>query len=205
MIRPKEKICRSFKRDFPEFVEQIEQLGLQVHAQRNRRVNDMPTYYLEDAYQLTGYRTTDGGKKFTKETATALIRKLLQSIVDGRDEVAQQTREQRFRNVIAGMKTIKLRYNNFCYYGHPSGDTGTILYDAAIVGWVRLWDEKKDCAHAEYYPVDQIYDALAVSFRNGGATISNKGEDGGQQRREEREAAILKFKKLGVPLGEEDL
>jgi len=172
--RTHEKISRAFKRDFPEAVPMVEKLGLTVRADSGRRVNDMPTYWLDGIYQLTGYRTNQFGLPFTKAMAAALIEKRLKEIAEGRAEVAAQTREQRFRHLVEEMRTIELKYRNFCTYRHPSGDEGVILDMASATGWVRLWDEEKEIAHAEDWPIGQLFLALEKSFASGGTTVSGR-------------------------------
>lgn len=179
-MQTEEKISRSFKRDFPEAVPMVEALGLRVKSTPGKRVNGMPTYWLEGTYQLTGYKTRreDGGL-FTKADAAEHIRSTLQEIADGRAEVAAESREQRFGRLIDGMRTLELKYRNFCSYRHPSGDEGTILFRGdPVTAWVRFWEERdKPVAHAEDVPIAQLYAMLNASFANGGKTISGRKQE----------------------------
>lgn len=170
--RPKEKISRSFKQEFPEAVPLVEALGLRVQLQPGKRVNDMPTYWLEGTYQLTGYRTAKGGVPFTKEMAREHIQTVLKEIADGRAEIANESREQRFARVIAGMKTIEFQHRMFCEYRHPSGDSGTVFwYDGPRSASVHLHGESGAAAQVEYIPLAKMYEALSESFARGGTTI----------------------------------
>lgn len=180
--KAEDKISRSFKRDFPEAVPLVMALDLRVKADRGARVNGMPTYWLDGQYQLTGYKTAQGGAPFTKEMAAAHIQKVLKEIADGRAEVATESRDQRFARIIDGMRSIELRHRHFCSYRHPSGDNGTILFNGdPVTAWVRLWDEPGHVAHAEDVPIEQIYAVLNASFSNGGKTISGRKQSIGTQ------------------------
>jgi hypothetical protein len=173
--RAPEMVCRSFRREFPEFVADITALGLRVTASPGRRVNGLPTFWLDGHYQLTGYETNADGLAFTGEDAAKHIEQIVQDINAGRAEVAAETREQRFVRVIDGMKTIELRSRFFCGYRHPSGDHGSIFYrhGCPVDAWVGFWNEKH-VASVRDMPLDRLYDALNASFSRGGESVSGK-------------------------------
>lgn len=173
-------ICRAFKRDFPELVPQAEEIGLRITRREVPRVNGMPVLWLDDTYQLTGYEIVKGGRRFTMDDAREHIQKTFNNIMIGREEIAGKSREWRFQNVIAGMKTVKLQYNMFCSYRHFGGDTGTIFYRGSPVSgaWVTLWNDPVGKHHyaAEVRDVDtyELYGALAESFAAGGAVVAGR-------------------------------
>ena len=171
-----DKICRGFRRDFPDLVGAINSINgiVQAHPGR-KKVGEMPTYFLNGDYQLTGYKFDKDGNPFTMDVARAHIQKTVTRITDGRSEVKCLTREQRFSHIVEKMKAIELRRNTFCTYCHPSGDKGTIMdIDIMYTGWVLFWDEEKDAAHAEDFLLYELWEALNDSFTQGGKTISTR-------------------------------
>jgi hypothetical protein len=169
-------ISPSFRKLFPHAAECAAELGLYITSGGGKRVNGLPTFWMEGTYQLTGFKTKADGSPFTKDDAAEHIQKLLEQITAGRVETEGESREQRFARLIDGMRALEPRFKTFATYRHPSGDEGTILFlGDPVTAWVRFWDQGQ-VAHAENVPLTQLYAVLNASFANGGKTIAAKAE-----------------------------
>ena len=63
-------ICRSFRQDFPEFVERAEALGVGIGLGEGRRKGKHDRVFWLDGYrQLSGYTTRQDGQPFTRDDA----------------------------------------------------------------------------------------------------------------------------------------
>jgi hypothetical protein len=66
MTKKNNPICRSFRQDFPEFVERAEALGVNISLGEGRRNGRERVFWLDGYKQLTGYTTRSDGMPFTR-------------------------------------------------------------------------------------------------------------------------------------------
>jgi hypothetical protein len=61
MTKTKDPICRSFRQDFPQFVERALALGVNISLGEGRRNGRERVFWLDGYKQLTGYTTRSDG------------------------------------------------------------------------------------------------------------------------------------------------
>ncbi len=149
MTKEKNRICRSFRQDFPEFVERAEALGVRIHLSKARRRPGHDRVYWLDSYrQLTGYTTRADGAPFTREDAAKNIDRVLSAIEEDRAVAAELSIADRFARVMDEFRKIIPRYGMIGEVRIPNGDRGHCFFMAEYDGGVRL-DGVGDVAKAE--------------------------------------------------------
>ena len=131
------KICRSFRQDFPEFVERAEALGVRISLSR-RRDGGPRTFWLDGYLQLTGYTTRADGLPFTHDDAVKNIDKRLSENEEGRKELAAMSTKDRFSRVISEMRKIVPQYRMIGEVHLPSGDNGHCFFMSSYDGGINL-------------------------------------------------------------------
>jgi len=133
------KICRSFRSDFPEFVERAEALGVRIDVSGGRRRPGQDRVFWLDGYrQLTGYTTRADGMPFTLEDAAKNIDKILSAIEEDRAVAAELSIPERFARVMEEFRRIKPQYRMIGEVRIPNGDRGHCFFMANYDGGVRL-------------------------------------------------------------------
>jgi hypothetical protein len=133
------KICRSFRQDFPQFVERAEALGVNIRLYEGRRKGRERVFYLNGYKQLTGYATRSDGLPFTLEDAARNIDNVLTSIEEDRAATADMPIAARFARVMAEMRQIvPERFRGEAH--KPNGDLGFCLFMEKYTGLVKLKD-----------------------------------------------------------------
>jgi hypothetical protein len=133
------RICRSFRSDFPEFVERAEALGVQIQLSGKRRRPEQDRVYWLDGYrQLTGYTTRADGMPFTREDAEKNIDKVLTQIEEDRAVAAELSIPERFARVMEEFRKIKPLDGMIGEVRIPNGDMGHVFFMANYDGGVRL-------------------------------------------------------------------
>ena len=133
------KICRSFKQDFPEFVERAEALGVRISLSKERRRPGQDRVFWLDGYkQMTGYTTRADGAPFTREDAAKNIDRVLSAIEEDRAVAAELSIPERFARVMEEFRKIKPLYQMIGEVRIPNGDTGHCFFMANYDGGVRL-------------------------------------------------------------------
>lgn len=137
--REKERISRSFKRDFPEFVERAEALGVRIKlvASRKRGVR-RDVYWLDGYRQLTGYDTNKDGSPFARSDAARHIDRVLTDMAEDLAAAAAMTEDERFARVMAKTRQIKPQYRMLGECRFPNGDGAGIFFMSSFDGTVRL-------------------------------------------------------------------
>lgn len=137
--KPRPQMSPAFKRDFPEFVERAEALGVRIQPSPSRRRGKPAVYWLDGYRQLTGYDTNADRSLFTHEDAVRHIDKVLTEIEEGRAEIATMTVESRFQRVIAEFRKMPPQYRMIGEVRLPSGDGGHVWFMADYRGAARLY------------------------------------------------------------------
>jgi hypothetical protein len=133
------KICRSFRQDFPEFVERAEALGVRIHLSKARRRPGHDRVFWLDGYrQLTGYTLRADGMPFTLMDAANNIDKVLTQIEEDRAVAAELSVQERFARVMDEFRKIKPLYGMIGEVRIPNGDMGHCFFMASYDGGVRL-------------------------------------------------------------------
>ena len=133
------RICRSFRQDFPEFVERAEALGVRIELSKARRRPGHDRVYWLDGYrQLTGYTLRADGMPFTLMDAANNIDKILTQIEDDRAVAAELSIPERFARVMDEFRRIKPMYRMIGEVRIPNGDMGHCFFMAHYDGGVRL-------------------------------------------------------------------
>jgi hypothetical protein len=133
------KICRSFRQDFPQFVERAEALGVRIDLSKARRRPGQDRVFWLDGYrQLTGYTTRADGMPFTLRDAAKNIDKVLSAIEEDRAVAAELSVQERFARVMEEFRKIKPRYGMIGEVRIPNGDRGHCFFFANYDGGVRL-------------------------------------------------------------------
>lgn len=137
--KPRNPICRSFRQDFPEFVERAEALGVWIELSKTRRRPGHDRVFWLDGYrQLTGYTTRADGAPFTREDAAKNIDKILSAIEEDRAVAAELSVPQRFARVMEEFRQIKPQDRMIGEVRIPNGDMGHCFFMAEYDGGVRL-------------------------------------------------------------------
>ena len=131
-------ICRSFRQDFPQFVERAEALGVCISLGEGRRNGRERVFWLDGYKQLTGYTTRSDGRPFTREDAEKNIDKHLTQIEEDRASTAGLSIADRFARVIADFRKMVPQYRMIGEVRHPNGDRGHCFFNASYDGGVRL-------------------------------------------------------------------
>jgi hypothetical protein len=133
------RICRSFRQDFPQFVERAEALGVRIDVSGGRRRPGQDRVFWLDGYrQLTGYTTRADGMPFTLEDAAKNIDKILTQIEEDRAVAAELSIPERFARVMEEFRKIKPRDGMIGEVRIPNGDRGHCFFMANYDGGVHL-------------------------------------------------------------------
>ena len=139
MTKEKNLICRSFRQDFPQFVERAEALGVRIDLSKARRRPGHDRVYWLDGYrQLTGYTLRADGMPFTLMDAANNIDKILTQIEEDRAVAAELSIPERFARVMEEFRKIKPLYRMIGEVRIPNGDMGHCFFMAKYDGGVRL-------------------------------------------------------------------
>lgn len=139
MTRKTDKIARSFRQDFPEFVARAEALGVWISLSERRRNGRDRVFWLDGYRQLTGYTTRSDGSPFTQDDAVRNIDKTLSSIEDDRRAVASMSQDERFARVMAEFRKMKSQYRMIGEVRMPCGDRLHCLFMDAYDGAAHLY------------------------------------------------------------------
>lgn len=166
-------ICRSFRQDFPEFVDRVSALGFRIQLMPGRRKPGQDRAFCVNGYkQLTGFITRSDGRRFTREDAAENIDKFLSWAEEDRAEMARLSVAERFARVMAEMRKITPQYRMIGEVRLPGGDDGHCFFMAEFDGGVRLHEigdvarAKAEWRHGESQ-ADQLArfcDALEADF-----------------------------------------
>lgn len=162
-MKTKDPICRSFRQDFPEFVDRVTALGLRIQLSQKKRSPDQDRVFWANGYkQLTGYTSKADGSAFTYADAVENIDKFLTAVESDRAEMAKMTVQDRFARVIAGMRQIVPQYRMIGETRAPGGDVGNCFFYAAYDGSVILHEVGNVAnARAEWIKGESDADHLA--------------------------------------------
>ena len=138
MTKKEDLICRSFRQDFPQFVERAEALGVRISLSEGRRKGRDRVFWLDGYKQLTGYTTNSDGSPFTLEDAARNIDKTLTRIEEDRAATANLSIGDRFARVMAEMRKIVPQYRMIGEVRQPNGDRGHVFFMASYDGGVSL-------------------------------------------------------------------
>jgi hypothetical protein len=134
----KPKLCRSFRQDFPQFVDRAEALGVTISLGEGRRNGRERVFWLDGYKQLTGYTTRQDGTPFTLEDAARNIDKVLTSIEEDRAAIATMTVDERFARVMAELRQMKPQYRMIGEVRMPCGDRAHVFFMSEYDGGVTL-------------------------------------------------------------------
>ena len=132
------RICRSFRQDFPEFVERAEALGVRIELGGRRRPGHDRVFWLDGYRQLTGYTTRADGMPFTRWDAEKNIDKVLSAIEEDRAVAAELSVQERFARVMEEFRKIKPLDGMIGEVRIPNGDRGHCFFFAKYDGGVHL-------------------------------------------------------------------
>lgn len=138
MAKTQPNICRSFRQDFPEFVDRAEALGAKISLGEGRRNGRERVFWLNGYRQLTGYTTRSDGRPFTHEDAVCNIDKALAAIEEDRAAIATLSVAERFARVMAELRQIKPQYRMIGEVRMPCGDGAHCFFMADYDGGVHL-------------------------------------------------------------------
>lgn len=169
----KNKICRSFRQDFPEFVSRAEALGVRISLGEGRRNGRERVFWLDGYRQLTGYTTKSDGSPFRHEDAVRNIDKALTGIEEDRAIMAGLSAADRFARVISDFREMKPQARMIGEVRHPGGDSGHCFFMADYSGDVRLEGvgvvakAKAEWRHGETMAaqIGRFCDALEADFQ----------------------------------------
>lgn len=134
----KTNICRSFRQDFPEFIDRAEALGVKISLGEGRRNGRERVFWLDGYRQLTGYTTRSDGRPFTHEDAARNIDKALTAIEEDRAAIATLSVAERFARVMAELRQMKPQYRMIGEVRLPCGDGAHCFFMSDFDGGVRL-------------------------------------------------------------------
>jgi hypothetical protein len=138
MTKKKDPICRSFRQDFPQFVDRALALGVRITLGEGRRNGRERVFWLDGYKQLTGYDTNSDGSRFTLADAERNIDKVLARIEEDRAATADLSIADRFARVMAEMRKIVPQYRMIGEVRQPNGDRGHCFFMAEYAGGVSL-------------------------------------------------------------------
>lgn len=140
-LKKKDPICRSFRQDFPEFVDRVVALGFRISLSPARRKPDQDRVFWADGYkQLTGYTTRADGSRFTRDDAAKNIHKFLTAVELDRAEMEQLSARQRFDRVMDEMRQITPQQRMIGEVRLHGGDRGHCFFNASYDGGVDLFE-----------------------------------------------------------------
>jgi len=134
--RPKERISRAFKSDYPEFVERVKALDVRISLSNS---GGRRCYWLDGYRQLTGYTTKTGGFLFTEQDAKTNIDRALTEIEDDRRAIQSMSQDERFARVICEFRKMKTQHRMIGEVRIPCGDNGHCFFNATYDGGVKLF------------------------------------------------------------------
>jgi plasmid stabilization system protein ParE len=132
------KICRSFRQDFPQFVERAEALGVSISLGEGRRNGRERVFWLDGYRQLTGYTTNSDGSPFTLDDAARNIDKILTGIEEDRAAAAELSIPDRFARVMAEFRKMVPQHRMIGEVRQPNGDRGYCFFMSNYEGGVTL-------------------------------------------------------------------
>ena len=138
MTKQKDPICRSFRQDFPQFVERALALGVTISLGSGRRNGRERVFWLDGYKQLTGYDTNSDGSRFTLADATRNIDKVLANIEKDRAATAELSIPDRFARVMAEFRQMVPQYRMIGEVRQPNGDSGHCFFLSSYDGGVRI-------------------------------------------------------------------
>jgi len=138
MTKKDNLICRSFRQDFPQFVERVEALGVRITLGESRRNDGERVFWLDGYKQLTGYWLRSDGMPFTRRDAENNIDKVLTQIKEDRVVAAKLSIPERFARVMAEFRKMSPQYRMIGEVRQPNGDRGHCFFMATYDGCVRL-------------------------------------------------------------------
>ena len=150
MTKKKDPICRSFRQDFPQFVERAEALGVRITLGEGRRNGRERVFWLDGYKQLTGYTTRSDGRRFTLDDAARNIDKVLTRIEEDRAATADLSIADRFARVMDEMRKIAPQYRMIGEVRQPNGDRGHCFFLSSYDGGVSLDDVEVAQARAKW-------------------------------------------------------
>lgn len=138
MTKTTNPICRSFRQDFPQFVERASALGVRISLSEGRRNGRERVFWLDGYKQLTGYKTRSDGSPFTLEDAARNIDTVLTRIEEDRAATASLSVADRFARVMAEFRQMVPQYRMIGEVRQPNGDRGHCFFMAEYDGDVSL-------------------------------------------------------------------
>lgn len=132
------RICRSFRLDFPEFVERAEALGVRIQLGSGRRNGRERVFWLDGYRQLTGYTTRSDGRPFTRADAARHIDQTLSAIEQDRAAAAALSVPERFERVMAEFRQTIPQHRMIGECWMPNGDRAFCFFLAEYSGDVHL-------------------------------------------------------------------
>ena len=157
----KSPICRSFRQDFPQFVERAEALGVRITLGEGRRNGRERVFWLDGYKQLTGYTTRSDGRRFTLDDAARNIDKVLTRIEEDRAATADLSIADRFARVMAEFRQMVPQYRMIGEVRQPNGDRGHCFFMAEYAGGVSLDDVEVAQARAKWQQGESDKDHMA--------------------------------------------
>lgn len=138
MTKKDDPICRSFRQDFPQFVERAEALGVRISLSEGRRKGRDRVFWLDGYKQLTGYTTNSDGGPFTIDDAAQNIEKTLQRIEEDRAATINLSIADRFARVMDEFRKIVPQHRMIGEVRQPNGDRGHVFFMSDYNGGVSL-------------------------------------------------------------------
>jgi len=136
--KTQDPICRSFRQDFPQFVERALALGVTISLGEGRRNGRERVFWLDGYKQLTGYTTRSDGRPFTLEDAARNIDRVLTSIAEDRAIMETLSVAERFARVMIDFRQMKSQYRMIGEVRMPGGDRGHVWFMTDYEGAVDL-------------------------------------------------------------------
>lgn len=161
MTKKDNPICRSFRQDFPEFVERAEALGVRIQLSGARRKDHDRVFWLDGYKQLTGYTTRSDGRPFTRDDAAKNIDKVLRQIEEDRAATANLSTADRFARVMEEFRKIVPQYRMIGEVRQPNGDRGHCFFMASYDGGVSIDNIEVAKAKAEWRKDENDKDHMA--------------------------------------------
>lgn len=134
----RDPICRSFRQDFPQFVDRAKALGVRISLSPGPRRGNPRAFWMDGDWQMTGYLTKKDGSPFTDADASENIDRLLRQVEEDRKAISSMTVAERFARVMADMRQIEPQYRMIGGVRLPCGDRGHCFFMADYDGEVRL-------------------------------------------------------------------
>jgi hypothetical protein len=161
MTKKKDPICRSFRQDFPQFVERALALGVNISLGEGRRNGRERVFWLDGYKQLTGYTTNIDGSRFTLEDAARNIDKALSLTEENRAATAELFIADRFACVMEAFRQMVPQYRMIGEVRQPNGDRGHCLFMSSYDGGVSLDNIEVAKAKAEWRQGESDKDHMA--------------------------------------------